>query len=95
MKTEEYYRLQNESGYDFYDTEEEALSDVPKTYKKVDIDTFSKWFAKDKGKGLRYTSKNIQLSWFKKEVDDEDDNIIDEKEWVLVSRRTYSHYTNG
>ena len=22
-------------------------------------------------------------------------NIIDEKDWVLVSRRTYSHYTNG
>lgn len=98
----EYFRLMKDGVIENYDTLQEALDEVPKSYKRIDDDEWSRIMAKEENRSaLKFTPIEVMVSHLKNtEYEDGDDTeVIDE--YVMVSKRTYKMldfsktYSNG
>ena len=98
----EYFRLMKNGVIENYDTLQEALDEVPKSYKKIDDDEWNRIMAKEENRSaLKFTPIDVMVSHLKNTEYDYGDETEVIDEYVMVSKRTYKMldfsktYSNG
>ena len=90
---EYYYTILKNGTMQYFDTIEDVLKEVPKTYQKIEISKFEKMMMiSNNRKALSFTHQQIKLTNTISINGGEEIEILDE--WVMVSKKTYNNLIN-
>lgn len=92
MENKEFYRILDDGAMSFYDTLEQALDDIPASYKKMLISNDFNNIMKDSNNraALKYTKRHIMLTRF---IEYSEDEIEEQEEFLFVSPKTFKILT--